>query len=552
MPTASLDLTQLPSASLLLRDYAGRFDRLAPFFARNPHDPAAVREAATACDRQVYPRAALRAILADRNRRWGAPEAVLKNIATLEDPAACVVFSGQQTGLFGGPLFTLYKALTALKLADRLQADLGRPVVPLFWMASEDHDVAEVDHALFADRGGELVRVRHDSWAEPQGFMAANLRLGPGIADTLARARACLPETEFLPALSAALGEAYAPEATLGDAFARWMTHLLGRLGLVLVDGADPRLKPLAARIVQQELAEAPRSSRTILEASQALGEAGYPTQIEARPDGVNCFLLREGRHPLVRDGGSFRLRDTGKAIPVPELKRLAQEQPEQFSPNVALRPIVQDALFPTLAYVAGPGELAYFAQLAELYAAFRVPMPLILPRASFTLLEPRVAQLLDRFRLELPDFSQEPEQLASRLFRAQLPPDLEAIMRKAREGVDAIFEEVGAAIAAVDPTLRATVGQTAGHLKGHLEQLEKKAVQAVKRREAETRQQLHRVRQALMPGGKPQERVFTTLPFLAKYGPALVDVVRRNLDGPGWSHTLLPLTADGRPRPGG
>lgn len=545
-----MDLRNLPGTSPLLRDYVHAFSRLAPFYAANPQEDDAYRVQAARLDAQTYARDTVCAILRKQAEGYGAPGEVLRHIETLGNPRAVAVITGQQTGLFGGPLFTLYKALTAVRLAERLQADLGRPVVPLFWLASEDHDLAEVDHAHFPDRGGEPVIIRHEAWGQPLGFMAANLRLGPGIADTLARARACLPETEFLAALWSALTAAYAPEATLGEAFARWMAHLCGRLGLILVDGADPRLKPLAARIFQQEMAEAPRSSRLILEVSKALGAAGYPAQIEARPDGVNCFLLRDGRHPLVRDGGSFRLRDCGEAVPVPELRRLAQEAPERFSPNVALRPIVQDTLFPTLAYVAGPGELAYFGQLKELYEAFRVPMPLIVPRAGFTLLEPRVAQLLERFRLGLPDFAQEPEQLASRLFRSQLPPDFEAAIARARTGVDEIFREVGEIIATVDPTLRATVGQTAGHIKGHLEQLEKKAVQAIKRREAETRQQLHRVRQALMPGGKPQERVFSVLPFLAKYGPSFVDVVRRNLDGPGWAHHLVTLSADARPRP--
>lgn len=544
-----MDLREFPGTSPLLRDYVHAFSRLAPFYPGNPREAAPYRTQAARLDSQAYARDEVGAILRAQAGRYGASVEILRQIEALGSPRTLAVVTGQQTGLFGGPLFTLYKALTAVRLAERLQAELGRPVVPIFWMASEDHDVAEADHVLFPDRGGEPVTIRHEAWGQPMGFMPANLRLGSAVADTLARARACLPESEFLPALWSALEEAYAPEATLGEAFARWMTHLCGRLGLILVDGGDPRLKPLATRIFQQELAEAPGSSRIILEASEALRRAGYPAQIEVRPDGVNCFLLREGRMPLVRDGANFRLRESGEAIPVPELERLVREAPERFSPNVALRPIVQDTLFPTLAYVAGPGELAYFGQIRNLYETFRVPMPLIVPRASFTLLEPRVTRLLERFRLGVPDFSQESEQLASRIFRSQLPPDLEVAIARARTGVDEIFREVGEIIATVDPTLRATVGQTAGHIKGHLEQLEKKAVQAVKRREAETRQQLHRIRQALMPGGKPQERIFSALPFLVKYGPSFVDSVRRHLDGPGWTHTLVPLPADARPR---
>jgi bacillithiol biosynthesis cysteine-adding enzyme BshC len=372
--------------------------------------------------------------------------------------------------------------------------------------------------------------------------MPANLQLGPAIRETLEHLRALLPVTEFSDAVYDALARAYAPDRTLSHAFAHWMTHLLGETGLVLVDAADPDLKRMAGGVFRRELEEAPRTSGAILEVSRSLRASGYAAQIEARLDGVNCFPLQRGRRPLVRDAAGFRLRDTGETIPAASLYRTAQESPERFSPNVALRPIVQDTLFPTLAYVAGPGELAYFAQLRPLYAAFEVPMPVIVPRATLSLLEPRITQLLTRFRLGLHDLTAEPEQLASRILRAQLPPDLEATLAAARQGVDEIFRRIGDAVAAVDPTLKATAGQAGGHIKGHLDQLAKKAVQALKRREADTGQQLQRLREALMPGGKLQERVYPSLPYLAKYGFALVRTLREQIAGPGWAHQLVPI----------
>jgi len=534
-----LDLRRLPTTSAVLRDYAHAFERLAPFFARNPRGAGAWDEAARQVAGRAYPRPALSAALLARHEAWGAPDLVRQRIRELGDPASLAVVTGQQTGLFGGPLFTLYKALTALRLAEQLREALRRPVVALFWMASEDHDVAEADHVVLPDRAGALYTVRHAAWGSP-GVMPAQLRLGPDVSETLARALDLLPESDFLPALAALLRQAYRPEHTLAEAFARWLLGLLGRFGLVLVDAADPTLKRLAAPVLLQELAEAPRSSGKILEVTRALRAAGYPGQIEARPDGVNCFLLQDGRRPLVREGADFRLRDSGERLPAADLLRLAREAPERLSPNVALRPIMQDALFPTVAYVAGPGELAYFAQLRPVYEAFGLPMPLILPRAFLTLLEPRPGQLLEKFRLGLPDLVKDPEQLASRVLRAQLPPDLDVTLARARAGVDELFREVGEAVAAVDPTLRATAGQTAGHIKGHLDQLQRKAVQALKRREEETRQQIRRLREGLMPGGRPQERVFPALPYLARHGFGVLDAVYGAIQGPGWTHQVL------------
>ncbi len=544
-----LNLRDVPGFSPLVRDYVHAFSHLAPFYAHDPHVPGSYEIQAGLCDARAYPREALRAALLAQQAAWDPPEIAYRRIEELCAPQGLAVFTGQQTGLFGGPLFTLYKALTTVSLAARLQQELRRPVVPLFWMASEDHDVAEADHVHLADRNGGLVQLRHSAWGPPPGFIPANLRLGPAIRETLERLKDLLPATEFTASLCDALTQAYAPERTLAEAFGRWMVHLLGETGLVLVDGADPRMKRLAADIFRRELDEAPRTSGLILESSQSLRALGYPAQIEARPDGVNCFLLQDGRRALIRDQAGIRLRDTREPLSSASLRQILEEAPERFSPNVALRPVVQDALFPNLAYIAGPGELAYFAQLRSVYAAFEVPMPVIVPRASLSLLEPRTAKLLERFRLGLPDLSVEPEQLTSRILRAQLPPDLEATLAAARAQIDEIFLRVGGAVASVDPTLKATAGQTAGHVKGHLEQLERKAVQALKRREADTRQQLQRVCEALMPGGRLQERVYPALPYLAKYGPRLIQTLREQIDGPGWQHQLVTLGTDSENR---
>jgi bacillithiol biosynthesis cysteine-adding enzyme BshC len=541
-----LDLQQLPGTSLLVRDYVRAFTRLSAFFAGDPHAPGSYQEQARQRDARAYRRSELRDVLLAQNEAWSVPPIVQQRIKELSEPQALAVVTGQQTGLFGGPLFTLYKALTVVQLAARLRRELGRPVIPVFWMASEDHDIAEADHVQLLDHTGTLVTVRQASWAPPNGFIPANLRFGPSISETLERVWDLLPPTEFVPALREAVGQAFAPQRTLAEAFARWMVHLLGGSGLVLADGADPCLKRLAGRILLQEVEEAPRSSQAVLSSSASLRSLGYQAQIEARPDGVNCFLLQEGRRALVKDKENFRLRDSQQTILAADLRRLAQEEPEHLSPNVVLRPIMQDAIFPTIAYVAGPGELAYFAQLHAVYQSFDVPMPLIVPRATLTLVEPRAAQLLERFHLSLPDLTLEPEQLASRVLRAQLPSDFEATLAKARDSVGEIFRGVAEAIAAVDSTLRATVGQTSGHIQGHLDQLGRKAVQALKRREAETRQQVQRVRAALMPSGKPQERIFPVLPFLARHGPSLLDTLQAAIDGPGWEHQLVPLRTPG------
>jgi len=303
----------LPGASRLFLDYVAHFDRVREFYPRNPHDPAAPAAHAAALDARTYPRGAIAAILAAQNAGWGAGAAARRNAERLADPRALAVLTGQQAGLFGGPCFTLYKAATALGVAAAMERRLGRPVVPCFWMASEDHDVAEADHVALPDAGHRPATVRLPR-GEGAGFMPANLRLGPAVQEALAGAAALLPETEFKGDLLEVLSRCYVPSETLASAFARWLAHLTRDWGLVLIDQADPHLKALAAPVLLGELRRAPATSEAMLEVSARLEARGYATQIAPRADGANVFLLQDGRWPVRRNAQGLAALREGRA----------------------------------------------------------------------------------------------------------------------------------------------------------------------------------------------------------------------------------------------
>ena len=542
---AEIAHSELPGAGRLFLDYLTHFDRVREFYGCDPHDPAAPAALAAVLDARTYPRGALAGILAEQNAGWGAGPAARRNIERLADPRALAVITGQQTGLFGGPCFTLYKAATVVGVAAAFERQLGRPTIPLFWMASEDHDLPEADHLLLLDAGHRPTVVRLARQGNP-GFIPANFRLGPAITQALAEAAALLPSTEFTADLREALGRCYAPEETLASAFARWMAHLTRDWGLVLVDPADPRLKALAAPVLLGELRRAPATSQAMLEVSARLEARGYPPQITVRPDGANVFLLQAGRLPIRRAPHGLAAQRGGTLTPLDP----APADAAALSPNVALRPVLQDTLVPTLAYIAGPAELAYFAQLGPAYAAFNVPMPLLLPRASLTLVEGRIAELMARHNLALPQLRGEAEALVSSILRQEQAAAFEARMAEAKGAVARAFKEVEGLVGEIDPTLKGPAGQAAGHAAHQLDGLQKKAIQALKRRHEDLRAQVHRVREHLMPGGRPQERVLGLLPFLAKYGWGLTQTIRRAAAEPGWTHRLVRLggTAGGNP----
>ncbi len=543
---AEIAHSELPGAGRLFLDYLTHFDRIREFYGCNPHDPAAPPALAAVLDARTYPRAALAGILAEQNAGWGAGPPARRNIERLADPRALAVITGQQTGLFGGPCFTLSKAATTLGVAAAFERQLGRPIVPLFWLSSEDHDLPEADHVVLLDAGNRPTIVRLPREGNP-GFIPANLSLGPAVQQALAEAAALLPSTEFTAGLLDALGRCYAPEETLASAFARWMAHLTRDWGLVLVDPADPRLKALAAPVLLGELRRAPATSQAMLEVSARLEARSYAPQITVRADGANVFLLQAGRLPIRRTPQGLATQREGSLAPLDP----APAEAAALSPNVALRPVMQDALFPTLAYIGGPAEVAYFAQLGPAYAAFNVPMPLLLPRASLTLVEGRIGELMARHTLALPQLRAEAESLVSSILRQEQAAAFEARMAEAKGAVARTYKEVEALVGEIDPTLKGPAAQAAGHAAHQLDGLQKKAIQALKRRHEDLRAQVHRVREHLMPGGRPQERVLCLLPFLAKYGWDLAETIRRAAAEPGWVHRVVPLGRLGGPAGG-
>ena len=305
----------------------------------------------------------------------GAPATAQAAARRLAEPGAVAVATGQQAGLFGGPLYTLLKALTCIRLAERIAREHDATVVPIFWVDAEDHDLDEIRHCpvLDAELDPRAVGLELDS---PRGTAAAAIRLTGSVRHATASLRELLPSTEFTAEVIAGLDAAYAEGTRLVEAFARWLDHLAGHAGLVVFDASDPAAKPLVQSLFADELRASGETARQAAAAGAALAAAGYHAQVEPQPDGVALFRLDETRQPIRVAPGGFTVGE--RTVDADDLLREVAAQPARFSPNVLLRPIVQDALFPTVAYVSGPNELAYLGQLRDVYARFGVPMPII------------------------------------------------------------------------------------------------------------------------------------------------------------------------------
>ena len=533
----AIDVRRLPWVSRLAADYAFDFPKLARFYPGDPARPDAWADAIRRTQAFPRDRSALAGAIAAQQTRRGAPAEALAAAARLADASAVAVVTGQQAGLFGGPLYTLLKALTAVKLAARAAADHGVPAVAVFWVESEDHDWQEVSSCGVFD--GEMNR-RAISLGTPPGAgesPVSSVLLDPSILAAIDGLRATLPATEFTGATLDALSRAYRPGAGMSEAFCTWLESLLGRLGLVVYDSAEPATKPLAAGLFSREL-EAPATARLALAQGRALVELGYHAQVVPHEDAVALFALDGTRQPIRSRDGAFLVGD--RLVPAGDLVALARAHPERFSPNVLLRPVVQDALFPTVCYVAGPSELAYQGELGPVYERFGVPQPLVAPRATATLLDSAASKFLAKHDVALEALQPDDEAALNRLLEGQLPKEIEEAHAGAAQAVEGGMARLIDALPLIDATLAGAARSSLGRMQHDLRALHEKIVQAAKRRDETLRRQFARTRALAFPDGHPQERSIGFVSFLNRYGPALVDRLHDELPLDAGAHWVL------------
>jgi bacillithiol biosynthesis cysteine-adding enzyme BshC len=517
----SVELGRFPWIRALAADYAERPEALALFFAGHPAVPGAWNDAIARTQAFRRRRADIASVVADQQRRRHAPAEARAAAERLASPRSVAILTGQQAGLFGGPQFTLLKALTALKLAEGVEREHDVPAVAVFWIDGEDHDWDEVRSCAVLDR--ELVR-RSTSLGRPAGAgtePVAGVVLDTSIDAAIGSLAELLPETDFSGALFDALRGAYSPGTGMVEAFGRWLESVVGDRGLVVYDASDPAAKPLVRDVFVRELEEPGLTARLAADAGEALRRLGYHAQVVPPEHGASVFLLDGGRQPIRVAGEHFVVGEA--TVPRAVLLDRARAHAETFSPNVLLRPIVQDTLFPTAAYVAGPNELAYVAQLKGVYERFGVPMPLFVPRATATLVDSAAMRFLNRYPVPFERLQHDDEALLNRLLESNLPSSVDQAYEDAAMSIDSRMTALIDAVPAIDPTLDGAARSTLGRMQHDLHALHAKIIHAAKRRDETLRRQFHRTRSQTFPDGILQERAVGWVYFLNKYGPALV-----------------------------
>jgi bacillithiol biosynthesis cysteine-adding enzyme BshC len=522
MNRLSIDLRQVPWLRPLAGEYAFNFKHVAPLYAGDPSSPESWSDAIQRVQQFARQRREIAAILEAQQTRRGAPPAAIAATRTLADPRTVAVVTGQQAGAFGGPLFTLLKAITAIQLARRTVQTHETPAVAVFWIDAEDHDWDEVASCTVLDENFQPRTITMPAFDGAGVLPIADLTLDERVNGTITELGSALARTDFADWVLSGLRAAYRSGIRMADAFACWLEALLGPHGLVVFESSDPAAKPLVADVFARELSVPGRTAALATSAGEALAARGHAPQVVPQQESAALFYLDGARRPIRHQNASFIVGEQSYTIDA--LAREAKEAPARFSPNVLLRPIVQDTLFPTVAYVAGPSELAYLGQLAGIYTEFGVPMPLMYPRATATLVDSATVRFLSKHDLTLAQLQPQDEAVLNRVLESQLPKSLEQAVKDAEETIGRSMQRVIAEMPALDPTLAGAARTVLGKMEHELRTLHSKMIHAAKKRDETLRRQFTRAQAQTFPLGQPQERTLGVVFFLNRYGPALVD----------------------------
>lgn len=540
MKAQCLPFNQIPHTTALFSDFLSGSPKVRQFYPHSARFAEWFQEAAAKLHYDPARREQVAGIFERQNKSWGASTQTLQNIARFRN-RACTFVTGQQVGLFGGPLFSVLKALTAIKFAEDATRG-GVDCVPVFWLATEDHDLAEVNHIDIPGSDFSLQRLLTTTQGVPDASVGM-IPFGPEIEAAVETAAQLLGDSD----ITTLLREAYRPGETFGSAFARLFARLFAEWGLILLDGSDAELRQIAQPIFHAAIERASELDEALLARGRALEADGYHQQVKVTTSSTLLFAIQDGArvpiHRRLNNGpGSAEFTAGKQKLTQAELLNKIATTPHAFSPNVLLRPVVQDYVLPTLAYAGGAAEVAYFAQAGVVYETLLERQTPVISRLSATLVSEKAQALLERYGLMLQDIFSEPSELRENLAGRILSGDLQTAFESASIGLDKSLGEIGAALQRLDATLTAAVETAASKMHYQLEQLRGKAARAQLLRDEVVARHAGILSNSLYPHKTLQEREIAGIYFVARYGRDLLRHLHDSLCTDCVDHQIIPM----------
>lgn len=546
--TQWINFTDFPPSeegfSRLYRDYINDFQKLQRYYETDFHSLDNIKKYAERMRHKYTHRQEIVEVLREQNQQYGASEATLENIRSLSNDNTFAVVTGQQVGILTGPLYTIYKIITSIQLTKVLNTTYPEyKFVPIFWLEGEDHDLTEAAKAGFINAEHLITEIEYLMAGKPaQKNIGA---VGEIIFDDnlnvfLSTLHKTLVNTEFKEQLFTMLRNTYHPQTTFNKAFVSLMNNFFYQEGLIFISSNDKRLKHLLSPIFQKELSEFPRVSQLIIEQSAELEER-YHAQIKTKA--LNLFYFHKGgRYFIEPRENDFTLKGTRHTISKEEMLQTANDNPELLSPNVALRPICQDTLLPTLVYVAGPSEIAYFAQLKKVYQNFDLTMPMIYPRASVTLIEEKFERILEKYQLNISDIYRDVEHVRKKVIELVSEVNIDDMFNEAKQSINDQLNEMKFGINYIDSTLLGTLENSRQKIEQNLFQLKEKITEGQQRKHEIALRQVEKVANHIYPKKNFQERELNIIYFLNKHGLNLVQDLMNEIKIDEFKHQIIIL----------
>jgi bacillithiol synthase len=539
---------KIPHQSELFLDYLAQSPKALSFYRLAPAVESFERAAREDISRITIPRREIAVILRRQNEAFGSASQAMEHIQELEETDCAAIVTGQQVGLFTGPLYTIHKAFTAIRIALELRRR-GIRAVPVFWMDSEDHDLAEVTRVsiLGPESVPQTLDYRpllfHDTHQNEKARAVGSIAFPASIQDATEHYLASLAGSPWQSEVRSQLQSTYSPASTFAQSFGRLMARLFRDLGLVLFDPQDREAKRLLSNLIERSVRNSHQIYERLLARNDALQDSGYHTQVNVLDNSTVLFLHDEGeRKALTRLDSGFGLKNSDRRFTESELARLAQAAPENFSPNVLLRPLVQDHLFPTIGYVAGPSEIAYFAQIQVLYQLFGRPMPVIWPRASMTFLEPETSAEMKAAGLAFEDCLQGKHHVVERLITANNDSNTSLLLQKLREVLERELQQLRPGMEAADSSLGPAVETAKRKILHQVEALQTKFVHFEARQNRAILKKADFLLNNCYPNKNLQERELSINYFLARHGPSFMAKIYSQVEPESFVHKVVSI----------
>lgn len=483
-------------------------------------------------------------VLTEINTVFDAGEQTFENIELLRASDTVAVITGQQAGLFTGPLYTIYKALSTVKLARELNQK-GIKAVPVFWAATEDHDFEEVSEAFIMEKTGELVGSKYVPKGRTKGSPVGSTTIASDIEQLIEQLFEDLPQTEFSAELHDKLAQIWADGAKFGDAFGRTLAWVLRKFGIVHIDPMHAGIKRISAPIFEAAIENVDEIVVSVVARGEELVDHGFHTQVLVEKDYFPLFWHDdEGRRLALRKTGegAFKVKEGHNAFSVSELLKIAVNEPERFSPGVMLRPVVQDFLFPTACYFGGGAEVAYFAQNSEVYRVLGRPVTPVFHRQSFTVVEPKQRRVMEKFGLDLAGLFGGKEETTLKLASESVSPDTARLFAEVDERINTEMDRLDQSVSHIEPTLANNVARRRQRIIYHIAALRKKSLLAKVRNDEIANRQIDELFAVLLPHGELQERTINVFSYINKYGLNFIDWIYDAIDLDDKEHRIIEL----------